>query len=69
MADRGLSAKEISHQLGNSEEVCRETYIHAYRDRSIDRIREALDAGRVNDLDEARRRRRCRNRCASTDRD
>lgn len=57
MADRGLSAKQIAGQLGNSEAVCQETYIHLYRDRSNDQVREALNQGSVSDLDRARRRR------------
>lgn len=57
LADRGMTAKEIAGQLGNSEAVCQETYIHLYRDRSNDRIREALNQGVVTDLDAARRRR------------
>jgi integrase len=57
LADRGLSAKEISGQLGNSEAVCQETYIHLYRDRSNDRVREALNQGNVSELDEFRKRR------------
>jgi len=42
--------------LGNSPEVARETYIHAYRDRVNDRNRSRLN-GPVADLDAARRRR------------
>lgn len=57
LADRGMSAKEIAGQLGNSEAVCQEVYIHLYRDRSNDRVRQALNAGRVSDLDAARKRR------------
>lgn len=57
LADRGMSAKEISGQLGNSEAVCQETYIHLYRDRSNDRVREALNRGSVSDLDAVRKRR------------
>jgi integrase len=43
MADRGLNEFDIAHQLGNSPQVCRETYIHAYRDRTNDRVRLALN--------------------------
>lgn len=57
MADRGADARDIAHQLGNSEQVCRETYIHAFVDRTNDRVRNLLDAPRVSDLDAARRRR------------
>jgi integrase len=56
MADRGLSEFDIAHQLGNSPEVCRETYIHTHRDRANDRVALALSAG-VADLGAARRRR------------
>jgi integrase len=52
MADRGLSEHDIAHQLGNSVEVCRETYIHAYRDRTNERVRLALDGAAVVDLDD-----------------
>jgi integrase len=54
MADRGLSEFDISHQLGNSPEVCRETYIHTHRDRANDRVALALSAG-VVDLNQRRR--------------
>jgi integrase len=57
MADRGLSEHDIAHELGNSVEVCRETYIHAYRDRTNERVRRALDGARVTSLAEARQRR------------
>jgi integrase len=56
MADRGLTEFDIGHQLGNSPEVCRETYIHTHVDRANERIQMALDT-KVSDL-EARRRRR-----------
>lgn len=56
MADRGLNAKQISGQLGNSEQVCQETYIHLYRDRSNDAVRRALEAPTVVDLASARAR-------------
>jgi integrase len=42
LADRGLSAHDISAHLGNSERVC-QTYIHDHKDRQKARIREALD--------------------------
>lgn len=54
MADRGLNAKQIAGQLGNSEAVCQETYIHLYRDRSNDAVRQALEAAPVVDLAEVR---------------
>jgi hypothetical protein len=56
-ADRGLTEFDIAHQLGNSPEVCRETYIHTHVDRANERIQMALDT-KVNDLQAARRRRR-----------
>lgn len=56
MADRGLSEFDIAHQLGNSPEVCRETYIHTHVDRANDRVSLALAAG-VTDLSEHRRKR------------
>lgn len=55
MADRGLSEFDIAHQLGNSPEVCRETYVHVHRDRANDRVALAL-ASNVAGLDAARRR-------------
>jgi integrase len=57
LADRGASMADIAHQLGNSEQVCRDTYTHSYVDRANDRVRALLDQGRVNDLDALRRRR------------
>jgi integrase len=56
MADRGLSEFDIAHQLGNSPEVCRETYIHTHVDRANDRVALALAAG-VADLSAHRRKR------------
>lgn len=56
LADRGASMADVAHQLGNSEQVCRETYVHTFVDRANDRNRSLFDAGRVNDLDAARRR-------------
>jgi integrase len=56
MADRGLSEFDIAHQLGNSPEVCRETYIHTHRDRANDRVALALSAN-VADLGAHRRKR------------
>lgn len=43
MADRGASARDISEQLGNSERVCEETYIHPYRDRVLARNRAVFE--------------------------
>lgn len=56
MADRGLSEHDIAHQLGNSPEVCRETYVHTHVDRANDRVALALSTG-VADLGARRRRR------------
>lgn len=56
MADRGLTAKQIAGQLGNSEAVCQETYIHLYRDRSNDAVRRALEGATVPDLRDVRSR-------------
>lgn len=42
LADRGLTARDISSHLGNSERIC-QTYIHDHRDRQKARIREALN--------------------------
>lgn len=43
MADRGASELDISRQLGNSPEVCRETYVHSHVDRALERNRGVLD--------------------------
>jgi integrase len=56
MADRGLTEFDIAHQLGNSPEVCRATYIHVYRDRVNERVANALNARTVVPIDSARRR-------------
>jgi integrase len=56
MADRGASARDIAHQLGNSAEVCEATYIHGYRDRINDRNRQLLERPVVVDLDARRTR-------------
>jgi integrase len=55
MADAGLSEHDIAHQLGNSPEVCRETYVHVYQQRTNDRVRLALEGGSVVDLASKRR--------------
>lgn len=44
LADRGANEFEIAHHLGNSPQVCRETYIHTFKDRTNDRLRQFLDA-------------------------
>lgn len=41
LADAGLGVRDIAAQLGNTPQVC-EVYIHDYRDRQADRIRDAL---------------------------
>jgi integrase len=56
MADRGASMADVAHQLGNSEQVCRETYVHKFVDRANDRVRGLLDRAPVGDLDALRRR-------------
>jgi integrase len=57
MADRGLTEFDISHQLGNSPEVCRKNYIHAHRDRTNDRVEMVLDQAPLVDLSKARAKR------------
>jgi integrase len=42
LADRGASARDIAHQLGNSVEVCEATYIHTHRDRALERLKGAF---------------------------
>ena len=42
LADRGLQARDIAEQLGNSAEVCERVYVHAYEDRTRDRLRIAF---------------------------
>jgi integrase len=56
MADRGADEFEIAHQLGNTPLVCRETYIHGYRDRINERNRGYLNAN-VADLEAHRKKR------------
>jgi hypothetical protein len=56
MADRGASARDIAHQLGNSVEVCEATYIHGYRDRINERNRQLLERPVLVDLDARRKR-------------
>jgi integrase len=56
MADRGASARDIAHQLGNSVEVCEATYVHSYRDRINDRNRRLLERQIVVELDAHRNR-------------
>lgn len=54
MADRGANEFEISAQLGNSPEVCRDIYVHVHRDRVNERNAEFL-RDNVRSLDERRR--------------
>jgi len=56
MADRGASARDIAHQLGNSVEVCEATYIHRYRDRINARNRQLLEQPVVVDFGARTRR-------------
>lgn len=55
MADRGATAQDIAHQLGNSAKVCEETYIHTFEDRANQRNADLLNQPVVS-LDEHRRR-------------
>lgn len=50
LVDRGLNEYDVAHQLGNSPEVCRKTYIHVHHTRANDRIRQAMNAPDVIDL-------------------
>lgn len=43
LADAGATARDIAEQLGNSERVCAQVYIHPYRDRVRSRNRAAFD--------------------------
>lgn len=54
MADRGADARDIAAQLGNSVQVCQETYIHGFKDRQLERNRRVLEQPTVVDLDAAR---------------
>jgi integrase len=55
MADRGADARDIAAQLGNSVQVCEETYIHGYRDRQLNRNRLVLERPVIVDLDARRK--------------
>ncbi len=57
MVDRGANEFSVSQQLGNSAQVCRDTYIHHHAQRVIERNRGFLNAPDVVDIEEARRRR------------
>lgn len=41
MADMGMTARDMSEQLGNSPEVCERVYVHSYEGRWRDRLRAA----------------------------
>lgn len=55
IVDRGGNEYDVAQQLGNTPDVCRETYIHGYRDRINERNRERLEGANVVDLDKRRR--------------
>jgi integrase len=44
MADKGLSARDIAHHLGNSERVCERVYLHTYAEAARARVQEAMNA-------------------------
>ena len=56
LADAGLSEFDISKQLGQSPEVCRDVYLHRFEDRTRERLREAFGRAAVADLGAARQR-------------
>lgn len=58
MVDRGANEFQVAGQLGNSPDVCRKTYIHAYAQRVNERNRVFLNAPAVVDLTEERKQRR-----------
>lgn len=51
----GGNEYDVSHQLGNSPEVARETYIHTYTEQANERIRRFLEGADVVDLGTVRR--------------
>jgi integrase len=53
LADRGLQARDIAEQLGNSAEVCERVYVHAYEDRTRDRLRIAFGGTSADQAKEA----------------
>jgi integrase len=56
IVERGGNEYDVSAQLGNTPQVARETYIHAYEDRQRDRLRGLLERpAAVVDLSEKRR--------------
>jgi integrase len=48
---------DCAFQLGNTAEECRRSYIHDYKARRLDTIRQALEGASVRSLDAARKRR------------
>jgi integrase len=50
IVDRGGNEYDVAQQLGNTPEVCREVYVHGYRDRVNDRNRERLEGPGVVSL-------------------
>lgn len=50
LADRGLSARDIAAQMGNSPRVCEDVYLHDHRDRVQERVRRALEGPQVTGL-------------------
>jgi integrase len=54
---RGGNEYDCAAMLGNTPEVCRETYIHEFKTERRERLRGLLDSGTVSELDAARQRR------------
>jgi hypothetical protein len=54
---RGGNEYDCAAMLGNTPEVCRETYIHEFKTERRERLRGLLDSGTVSELDVARQRR------------
>lgn len=52
LADRGLSAWDISQQMGNTPAVCERVYVHPHKERSQKRVRDALASGQSDSLGE-----------------
>jgi integrase len=57
IVERGGNEFDVAAQLGNTVEVCRETYIHSYADSQRERLRGLLERPHVVDLSAARERR------------
>jgi integrase len=55
IVDRGGNEYDVAQQLGNTPDVCREVYIHSYKERINARNRERLEGGIVVDLGKRRR--------------